>query len=200
MKYHRNTVWLIPLVIAVTFPLWSIPVGEFLTPRGGFDPKLTNTAKPVTHDFNMETLKFLQNQNGQMTALIRADSARTDRNSDILLLENVDTDIFDEDGNITNVVAKRGKYNTTTEKLTLINDVVVNKTLDKQFLYTDLLHYDSKERTINCPGKTRLEGEDVEIDGGSLYYDINAGSYVIGKGVICTLKGFSAPEPTQTTQ
>jgi len=194
MKLHRNTVWLIPLAIVVTFPLWSVPIGDFLTPRGGFDPELTNSTTP-TRDFNMETVKILQNQDGVKTALIRADTARTGEISDILLMENVDADIFDEDGNITRIVAKHGKYNTNTEILILTDDVVVNKTRDKQFLYTDLLNYNSKKRTINCPGKTRLEGEDVEIDGGSLDYDVKTASYVIGSGVTCVLNGFIAQEP-----
>jgi LPS export ABC transporter protein LptC len=194
MKFHRNSIWLVPLVIIVTFPLWSIPVGTFLTPRGGFDPELKKPSPP-THDFNMETVKILQNQNGQKTALIRADNARTDRNSDFLLMENVNADIFDENGNITWIVAKKGRYNTATEMLTLIDNVVVNKTVDKQFLYTDLLHYNSENRTISCPGNTRLEGENVEIDGGSLDYDINTSSYVIDKGVICILNGFTEQEP-----
>jgi hypothetical protein len=71
--------------------------------------------------------------------------------------------------------------------------VVVNKTLDNQFLYTDLLHYDSEQRTISCPGKTRLEGENVAIDGGSLDYDIQSQTYVIDKGVSCILNGFISP-------
>ncbi|MFW2365922.1 MAG: LPS export ABC transporter periplasmic protein LptC [Desulforhopalus sp.] len=192
MKFHRNTIWLIPLILFVTFPLWSVPVGEFLTPRGGFDPAL-KARKATSRTFTLDTVKILQNQDGIKTALIRAERARTGKTPDSFIMESVDADIFDEDGSITNIVAESGEYDTITQILTLIDDVVVNRRVDKQFLYTDLLHYDSTKRTINCPGQTRLEGEDVTIDGGSLDYDINSRSYVIAKRVKTVLNGFVEP-------
>lgn len=192
MKVHRNTIWLIPLLLFVTFPLWSIPVSDFLTPRGGFDPDL-KAGKEKTRQFNMDRVKILQNQDGQKTALIRAEKAQTGKNEDTLLMEKVNADIFDEDGNVTNIVANRGRYSTVTKILTLTDDVVVNRIDDNQFLYSDLIHYDSEKRTVNSPGKTRLTGEDVEINGGSLDYDIPTRSYVIGNRVHCILKGFVEP-------
>ena len=192
MKFHRNTIWLIPLSIIVTFPLWSIPVGNFLAPRGDFAPAPKNQ-KSDTHNFNMDTVKILQNQHGKKTALIRARKAHTGEDPNLLILEVVSADLFDEEGNITNIVAKTGKYSTTTKILTLIDDVVVNKTLDNQFLYTDLLLYDSEQRTVSCPGKTRLEGDGVEINGGSLNYDIKSETYLIDKRVHCIINGFINP-------
>ncbi len=192
MKLHRNTVWLVPLILTLTFPLWRIPVASFLTPRGDFDHNL-KSKNSGTHNFNMETVKILQNQKGKKTALILAKSAHTDEKADILTLETVEADIFDEDGNITHIVSRTGKYNIATKILTLIDDVVVNKTHDKQYLYTDLLYYDSNKRTVNCPGKTRLIGENVEIDGGSLNYSIHESEYEIGGRVHVVLGGFSAP-------
>ncbi len=199
MKLHRNTVWLIPLAIIVTFPIWSTPVGNFLTPRQSVTNQPPKTSDP-SHDFIMKTVKILQNQNGVKTAVIHAQSARTDRNTDALLMETVDADVYDEEGNITTIVAKSGSYNTTTEILTLIEDVVVHKIKDNQFLYTDLLQYHSSKRTIHCPGKTRLEGEDVEINGGSLDYDIPTASYAIGNRVHVTLGGFDDQEPLPSPQ
>jgi LPS export ABC transporter protein LptC len=192
MKFHRNTIWLVPLSIIVTFPLWSIPVGNFLTPRGDFAPA-QNNQKSNTHNFNMDTVKILQNQKGKKTAFIRAKKAHTGEDPNLLILEIVSADLFDEEGNITNIVAKTGKYSTTTKILTLIDDVVVNKTQDKQFLYTDLLVYDSEKRTVNSPGKTRLESDKVEINGGSLHYDIRSETYLIDKRVHCIINGFINP-------
>ncbi len=192
MKLHRNQVWLIPLLLILTYPLWSIPIGKFLTPRGGV-PVQTVIKKTNQHNFKMESVKIMQNQNGKKTAMIRAKSARTGDDTDILILETVDADIFDEDGNVTHIVSKTGKYNIKTKALTLSGDVVVNKIRDKQFLYTDLLHYNSEKRTVNCPGKTKLIGENVSIDGGSFDYDINSSRYDIGGRVLVDLEGFSAP-------
>ncbi len=192
MKFHRNTIWLIPLLIIVTFPLWSVPVGKFLSPRGSFDPG-PNKQQPDTHNFNMDTVQILQNQKGKKTALIRAGKAHTGEDPDVLVMEAVDADLFDEQDNITKIIAKTGEYNTTRKILTLTYDVVINKTQDQQFLYTDLLIYDSEQRTVKCPDKIRLEGKNIRIDGGSLDYDIASGSYVIGKRVYCIIDGFVKP-------
>jgi len=174
MKFHRNIIWLVPLGIIVTYPLWSIPVGNFLSPRSNFDP-------------------ILQNQQGQKTAVIRAQRARTGEDPNLLIMELVSADLFDAAGNINTILANTGQYSTTNKMLTLSGDVVINKTVDKQFLYTDLLLYDSDQRTVNCPGKTRLEAEQAQIDGGSLHYDIKSGTYIIDKGVTCIIDGFIKP-------
>lgn len=192
MKFHRNTIWLFPLFFIVTFPFWSIPVGNFLTPPGDFDPAPKNQ-KSDTHNFNMDKVKILQNQKGKKTALIQAAKAQSGTDPSVITMELVNADIFDDEGNITKVIANTGKYNTTTKILTLIDDVVVNKTRDKQFLYTELLLYDSELRTVHCPGKTRLEGDNVTIDGGSLDYDIKSQTYVIDKRVNCIINGFIKP-------
>lgn len=144
----------------------------------------------------METVRIIQSQKGERTALILAESARLEKSSDTFILEIVDADIFDEDGNVTHIVSKTGAFNNGTQILTLIDDVVVHKTHDEQFLYTDLLHYDSKKRTVNCPGETRLVGKNVTVDGGSLYYDVKTSQYDIGNRVHVVLEGFSSPDDT----
>ncbi len=193
MKLHRNTVWLIPLLFIVTFPLWSVPVGHFLTPRGGISPNL-NQEPAEHHNFNMQTIRILQNQKGKDTAVIRAEKARTNPSDlNLVIMEKVDAEIFDDGGNVTHITSDSGEYNLAAQNLSLIKDVVVNKTRDKQFMYTDLLHYNSQKRTVVCPGKTILKGEEAEIDGGSLEYDITSQTYVIGNRVKCLIKGFIKP-------
>lgn len=71
--------------------------------------------------------------------------------------------------------------------------MVVNKTVDDQILYSDLLHYDAENRTVNSPGKTKLLAENASIDGGSLDYDIKTQSYEIGGRVHCIISGFVEP-------
>ena len=193
MKLNRNIIWIVPLFFIITYPLWSIPVGDFLTPRGGFDPEIKHPPTKQTQKFSLDKVKITQNQNGKKTAFIIADTAHTGDNPDILLMDNVNADIFDDDGNITNIIAKNGEYHTETKLLTLIKDVVVHKIQDKQFLYTDLLYYDNDRRNVHCPGATLLEAEGATINGGRLDYDITTGTYVIDKRVHCVLDGFVAP-------
>jgi LPS export ABC transporter protein LptC len=193
MKLNRNIIWIVPLFFIITYPLWSIPVGNFLTPRGGFDPEIKNPSQKPVQKFSLDKVKITQNQNGKKTAFIIADTAYTGDNPDILLMDNVNADIFDDNGNVTNIIAKNGEYDTVTKLLTLIKDVVVHKTKEDQYLYTELLYYDNDRRNVHCPGDTLLEAEGATINGGRLDYDITTGTYVIDKRVHCVLDGFVAP-------
>jgi len=193
MKIHRNTIWLIPLAFLVTFPLWSIPVGEFLTPRGGFDPDI-NKESTDHHNFTMQTVTILQNQHGKDTAVIRAANARTNPDDlDVVILDKVSADVFDDNGNATLITSQSGEYNMTGKVLTLIKDVVLNKTQEKQSMYTDLLIYNSAQRTVNSPGKTRLKSETAEIDGGGFDYNIASQTYIFDNRVTCLINGFIEP-------
>ncbi len=193
MKINRNTIWLIPLALLVTFPLWSIPVGDFLTPRGGFDPEL-NKETADQQNFTMQTVTILQNQKGKNTAVIHAANARTNPSDlDVAILDKVDAQIFDNEGNITKITARSGEYNMMHKILTLIKDVVLYKPQEKQFMYTDLMVYNSGTHTVNSPGKTKLKNENAEIEGGSFDYNITDQTYIFGKRVKCLINGFIEP-------
>lgn len=193
MKIHRNTIWLIPLAFFITFPLWSGPVGDFLTPRGGFDPDI-NKESIDRHNFSMQTVTILQNEKGKDKAVIHAANARTNPNDlDIAILDKVNAEVFDGKGDRTLISSQSGEYNMITQVLTLTKDVVLNKTQDKQFLYTDLLIYNGLQHTVTCPTKTKLKSATAEIDGGSLDYNIASQTYVISKKVKCLINGFIQP-------
>ena len=193
MRIHRNTIWFVPLAILITFPFWSIPVGNFLTPRGGFDPDI-NKENNDHHNFTMQTVTILQNQKGQDTAIIRAAHARTKADDlDVVVLDKVNAEVFDDNGNVTQITSESGEYNMSGKMLTLIREVVLNKTADKQSMYTDLLIYDTLKRTVKSPGKTKLKSETAMIEGGSFDYNVNNQTYVFSKKVKCLINGFIEP-------
>jgi LPS export ABC transporter protein LptC len=188
MIKRRNLIWLIPLGLIVTFPAWRIPVGNFLAPRGGYNAATTEPNENV-QNFNMETVKILQSKNGRITAEIRAVSAFTTETPNEYILEQVDADLYNTAGEPTNVIAKRGMFDGTTQHLTLMDDVVITKINAGQRLYTDLFYYDDNKQAVNCPGNTRIEGEDIQVTGTSLDYDIEKSYYEMGGRVLCLIKG-----------
>ncbi|MDP3481649.1 MAG: LPS export ABC transporter periplasmic protein LptC [Desulfoprunum sp.] len=192
MINQRNIIWLVPLLFIITFPAWRLPLAAFLTPRGGYDPAYANIKKDV-HNFTMDKVKIQQIHNGKKSAEIRAENARTADKPDEYILTKVNTNVFDKEGNLTNIIADKGIYNAISRQLTLMENVIVQKTKDKQTLYTELLYYDDEKRTVKCPGNTRLAAEEAEIRGGSLDYDIETNKYEIGGRVHCLLEGFSEP-------
>ncbi len=192
MINQRSIIWLVPLLFIITFPAWRLPLAAFLTPRGGYDPVYADFKKDV-HNFSMDKIRIQQIHNGRKSADIRAENARSAEKPDEYILTKVNTDVFDKEGNLTNIIADKGIYNAISRQLTLMENVIVQKTKDKQTLYTELLYYDDEKRTVKCPGNTRLVAEEAEIRGGSLDYDIETNKYEIGGRVHCLLEGFSEP-------
>ncbi len=192
MINRRNIVWQVPLLLLITFPFWKVPVGDFLSPRGGYDPNFIQK-KGDEHNFVLDKITILQTQNGKKTAEIRADTAHTGQQPDVFILSNVNADIIDAESKITNITAKKGRYNTRTKKLILINKVVVFKPSENYRLFTNRLIYHDATRLISCPGPTRLLSGDSEVKGSRLDYDIERGAYKVGGRVYCTFRGFVNP-------
>ena len=193
MVNKRNIILFIPIFLVLTFPIWKIPVASFLSPRGGDEPEDIQGRNESSHDFAMDQVKILQNQNGKKTAIIRAKSALTGDNANEFHLESVDADLIDKDNKITNVVAETGSYNVNTEILTLRKDVVITRLEGDRTMYSQLLIYSDKERTVNSPGKVRFVGEEFNIVGGSMVYDIKTDSYQLSNRVKCVIGGFVEP-------
>ena len=183
---RRNLVWLIPVLIIVTFPVWRLPVSSFLTPRG-LEESSVASGPEKEHDFVMQKVLITQNQAGQKTAEIRARQAYTSDKPDEFVLVDIDSDLFDEQGDMVNIKAESGIYNTQTRHLILNKNVVVDRVSQQQKLFTDLLHYFDEKRILDSPVATRMIAERAEIKGSSLRYDIVTGQYLVGGRVYCTL-------------
>ena len=189
MISKRNSVWLIPLLLILTFPFWKIPVGGFLAPRGGYDPEFANRQTDEQH-FVIENADIFQSDHGEKTADIRAEKALTGTQPNDYLLETVNADIFSDNGEKTNITARNGLYNTVSRHLILTNEVVAVREKDNYKLYTDLLDYYDDTKKVVCPGRTRITGNGVEIIGSSMTYSLVERTYDVGGRVHSTMQGF----------
>jgi LPS export ABC transporter protein LptC len=188
----RNLIWLVPLTLLLTFPLWRIPLATFLSPRGGYDPSMTQN-RPDAHNFTMNTVHITQSRSGQTTLDVEAVRAMTGRTTDDFKMEDINATIISDQGEKTYVTARKGVFNKKTTLLSLIDDVVIKKPRDKYEIYTDLLHYNDKDKKADCPGATKLVGEKISIKGGSLKYDTVTNGYDVGGRVFCKLTNFVHP-------
>ena len=189
MLKSRNLLWIIPIILLLCFPLWKVPIASFLEPRGGYDPNFGKQDRNV-HNFIMDKVLIIQDQSGHKTAIVKADKAYTTDTPNEFQLDRVDAELFNEDNDKVNVTAEEGVYNTDTKKLTLKRRVHVVRESENQNLYTELLYYHDDTRTIESPSATRLVGENIEIAGGNLTYDIATNQYALGNRVKCTIQGF----------
>ena len=192
MINRRNSIWLIPLFLFLTFPVWKIPVAAFLAPRGGYDPEFANR-QTDEHHFVIDNAGILQSERGQRTADIKAAKALTGKQPNDFLLEVVDAEIYSKNGEKTNITSKNGLYNTVSRQLTLTDNVVVIREKDNYRLYTELLNYYDDTKKVICPGKTKVIGNGIEIDGGNMTYFMTNRTYNVGGRVHTTIRGFGRP-------
>lgn len=186
MLHSRNLLWIIPLLLLVTFPAWRKPLATFLEPRGGYDPDFGKQDQNV-QNFILEEVVIIQDQLGTKTAEVHADSAYTTDIPNEFELIVVDADLFGKDGERVNITSEKGLYNTETRKLTLQQNVRVSREMENQHLFTELLYYNDDEQTIHSPVSTRLVSDNLEINGSSLDYDIATTQYQIGGRVHCII-------------
>jgi len=189
MLKTRNLLWLIPLGLLITFPIWKHPIASFLEPRGGYDQNFGKQDKNI-QNFMMDNVIIIQDQAGHKTAIVRADKAFTTDTPNEFQLDIVDADLFSEDDEKVTITATSGIYNTESKQLTLVKNVIVSRSSENQKLFSELLYYYDHNRTIQSPGDTRLIGDSIEVRGGSLDYDIVSSRYEVGGRVYCTIDGF----------
>jgi LPS export ABC transporter protein LptC len=192
MLNRRNLLWLIPLLIIVTFPAWRVPLSAFLTPRGGEAPDFSGDREDL-HNFAMDQVIITQNKMGKKTAQIEAEQAFTSEKSNEFVLTVVNADLFGDDDETVNIKARSGLYNTETRQLTLEGNVRVNRTGTDQQLFSELLYYYDESRTIRSPVDTRIIADQLELKGSSLDYDIATSKYKIGGRVYGTITDFNNP-------
>ncbi len=189
----RILILLIPFLLFITFPIWKIPVASFLTPRGVEENKAKEPNKQPSKDFVMSRIKIIQNQEGRKTAVIRAKEAITGNNVNEIHLQSVEADFWDEENNITKVAAETGSYNVISELLTLKKNVVIKRQEEDHTMYTNHLVYSGKEKTVVSPEKTRFVGDNFNIVGNRLDYDLNTGRYRLSNRIHCIIGGTLAP-------
>ena len=199
MITRRNLIWLIPLVLFVSYPLWRIPASSFLSPRGGYDASLADR-KLDSHNFDLEGVRISQSEDGQTTLEIVAKRAYTGKKKDEFLLDEVDAVIIGQNGEQTFVTARQGILDKPQSLLTLIDEVVVMKPLDKFELYTDKLIYNEITKIALSPGRTQVLGEKIDITGNGLTFNALTKAYDLGGRVRCKLTNFSKPAPTPSVK
>lgn len=180
---RRNTVWLIPLLAIITFPLWKIPVGAFLSPRGEIQSQTQQDQQPASNSLSMKDLVIYKYQGEKQDTVIRSHRAYSGEDPNLIFFDKVDADVFGTDGEVTNITSQQGEYNQKSQILVLIKDVVANKSINSQKLLTDRMNYNSVTEIAHAPGKTTIISPDAEIIGGNFTYDVKTGTYTMEKRV-----------------
>jgi len=181
VKNPRNLLWLLPLVLFVTSPLWYPGVSSFLRPRGGFDASVVSLEDDATTQrFVMDTVNITMSSWGRIEWVVNAERAFTSNSDQEIGMVEVDAVYTDENKDKTHITSSRGMYSVNDGHLILIDDVVIQKPASRQEMFTDLLHYYNARKMVICPGEVELHGPDFTITAGRLDYDLANDGYDFG--------------------
>ncbi|GAB4338918.1 MAG: hypothetical protein Kow0089_11270 [Desulfobulbaceae bacterium] len=185
IRNPRNLLWLIPLALFVTSPLWKPALTAFLKPRGVYDPMVLAEEEEKPQSFVMDALAITMTSWGIDEWEIRAGQAFTGKTDKEIGLINVDALYTGDKRERTRITSDRGLYNIDRGHLVLIDNVVVDKPVSQQKMFTDLLHYYNEDKRVVSPGRVEIRGPDFTIRAGRLDYDLISRNYDFSNRVIC---------------
>ena len=188
LKDPRNLLWIIPLAVVLTLPLWKPLAKDILSPakRQSAAAALSFAAKAVERRSSMNGVEFEQSRNGKREWRLSADHLLSAENDPDMQLEEVRGVFFGvgKGEDETRIRSRQGTYNTATRQITLAGDIVIEDAGGYE-MRTDSLSYSAKEKTMRSTAPVIIRGSNIEVRGSRLLYDIGAGKYLLEGNVVC---------------
>ncbi len=181
MNVKRNFVWLLPLLIIISGPLWWSGVGELLKPRGSFDAPAP-PPRTQLKTFVLDEVLLVQNRDGRDEFTLKAARINSGIHEDVLELEKIEVQLVGDDGRPTLLSGGEAIYHTGQQIITIIDNVRL-QTADGQEMRTEALRYLTKYRKLKTAENVWLADEKVQVAGGNMFYDLIDGNFRIGGGV-----------------
>lgn len=178
MTGARNILWLLPLLLLVSWPIWGERVTLFLSPHESFNSS-DKASVPPPRNFSMDDVVFLQDKQGQRDWRIVTKRLHTVGDQSKLQMESIDAVVFREQESRFHIISDSGLYDTEAEVLTLTDNVEV-KTAEGYKIKTPVLQYHERGQKIKTESAVDISGKDIKIKGRGLTYDMQSGAYRIG--------------------
>ncbi len=188
MKNPRNLLWLIPLIVWLTNPLWKPSLTTFLEPRGDFNVSLSMAAGKDEQHFIMEEITITTTGQGRREWEITAKQAHTGDTDRQIELTTVHAfykgkgEGRDKDEPVI-IISDSGSYFIDKTHLILRDNVFLQKTMTGEELRTDLLHYYGAEKMLVSPTPVAITGPGFSLQAGRMDYDLVTGGYEFGERV-----------------
>jgi len=174
----RNLLWIMPLLLFITSPLWQPPVTAFLTPRGGYNPKLAQVVdESPMQNFIMDSVAITMTSNGKEEWQIDAERAFTGENDHEIEMIGVSAMYIGTEKEPINISSRKGQYNINERHLILTDHAVVTKPTKDQQLFSDRLDYYDATKMVVSPGKVDLQAPGLKLTGGRMDYDLSTNGY-----------------------
>jgi len=185
IKNPRNLLWLLPLVLFATSPVWHPMLSRFLTQRGGYDLKLTQVPEEESpmENFVMDRVAITMTSQGMAEWQIDAERAFTGTQEHEIDMEEVKARYIGTKHDPINIQSHKGMYRIDTRFLVLSDKVKVDKPTEKQLLLSERLEYDDTTKKLVSPGKVYIQTPDMKINAGHMNYDSSTEDFDFTKRV-----------------
>lgn len=191
LKDPRNFLWLLPLAVLLTLPLWKPFAADFLSPARKSKEAALHAVPSLTgikalNSSDMTGIQFEQSKNGTKEWLLNASSLSSSEGDANLQFEDVKALFFGSSGENeeTRIRSNRARYNADTRQLTLEGKVVINNDQGYE-MKTDSLQYLAAEKKIRTTSDVTIQGSNIEVHGKRLVYDTLTGNYSLVGNVVC---------------
>jgi len=174
----RNLLWMLPLLLLLTSPLWRPPLTAFLAPRGGYNPKLAQPEEETPiQNFIMDSVAITLTSKGRPEWQIDADRAFTNEQGHDIEMAGVSAMYIGADKEPTNITSNKGKYFIDQRHLVLTDRVVLTKPAKDQRLLSERLDYYDGTKMVVSPGRVELRSPKIKLTAGRMDYDLETGGY-----------------------
>lgn len=130
--------------------------------------------------FSMDTILFSQHRSGVRDWQIRLAGLRSaDDNEDLMYLEGVEAQFFAEERRKFLITGHEGRYHGDSRLLILQEDVRVHSEDDGLLVLAETMSYDDVSRRISTDMPVRITGENFDVHGMGLLYDMEGGDYEV---------------------
>ncbi|WP_310599729.1 LPS export ABC transporter periplasmic protein LptC [Desulfobulbus sp.] len=174
IKNPRNLLWLLPVLLFVTSPLWRPPLAAFLAPRGGYNPKLAQPQEesPI-QNFILESVAITMTSNSKEEWQIDANRAYTQGDDHEIEMEEVSAMYIGSEREPINIESRKGLYLIDKRHLVLTDHVKVVKPLRNQVMLSERLEYDDADKVLVSPGKVTILAPGMKLNAGRMDYDFS---------------------------
>ena len=173
----RNLLWLLPLLVLISSPVWWRLTADLLKPRGDFVTRGHDAPKKNTA-FTMDDVHFAQSRKGKEELRLTAKRIFSGDSDNVLQLETIQA-VTGGKEDWTHISSERGRYTIKEEILTLLGNVLVTGHQGFE-MRTQVLHFLTRLNKMNTTSRVHLTGKDTTVTGGGMSYDFKTGVIRIG--------------------
>ncbi len=179
MTGYRNILWLLPVALFLSWPVWGGPFTRILSPRGGMNSGAILAApKAATAGagFSMEGVLFSQLKNGGRDWDILAKRLYSGEDQDKMQLVAVEAQVFKNAERRFVITGQEGEYNSKKKILTMRKEVKVQAEKG-MLIQSDSLSYDDQARKITTLAPVQITDKNLDIRGKGMAYDMEKDAY-----------------------